>query len=230
MPDRRRGFILLFGSKNVVGPDPDGVVPAGARCPRCGHVGTLAGRRVRPWFTAFFIPVFPIGPGRRFTRCGTCDASFAVPPAQIATAAARSDAGQVRRGIALYNSLRNSPANSVTLNELMTLYAHAGEPRQAISAAAQFPAAVDASEQCMTTLGRVHLQQGDAAEAIRWFDRALARNPDLGDAHYHKAAAALALDPPDFAQAVCAARRARKAEHPGAEELLRDAESRERGA
>ena len=183
---------------------------------------------MRPWFTAFFIPVFPMGGGRRFTQCSNCGASFALPPEQFATATSRADARQVQRGIGLYNSLRASPANSVTLNELMTLYATIGEPGQAVSAAADFPAALDASEQCMTTLGRVHLQQGDAAEAITWFDRALARNPDLGDAHYHRAAAARALVPPDLTRAVASARSARKADYPGADELLRDAEARAR--
>ena len=225
----RRGFILLFGTKNVVGADAEAAVSTDAKCPRCGRVGTLIGKRVRPWFTAFFIPVFPMGGGRRFTQCGQCGATFAVTADQFATVAARADAKQVQRGIALYNSLRASPANSVTLNDLMALYGSIGEHAQAIAAAREFPAAVDASEQCMTTLGRLHLQAGDAAAALPWFDRALARNPDLGEAHFQRATAYLTDPAADPAKAVVAARAARKAGCPGADELVHQAEARARG-
>ena len=77
MSRRHRGFIFLFGSKGVVSVDPSAAVAAAVRCPRCGGVGTLAGKRVRRWFTAFFIPLFPIGGGRRFTQCSACGATFA---------------------------------------------------------------------------------------------------------------------------------------------------------
>ena len=135
----------------------------------------------------------------------------------------------MQRGITLYNSLRASPANSVTLRKLMTLHLNAGEPGDAISAAADFPAALDASEQCMVTLGRAHLLAGGAAAAMQWFDTALARNPELGEAHFERATAALAMTPPDLARAVASARAARKADHPGAAELLAAVEARERG-
>ena len=71
----RQGFIfLLFGTKTVVSADGGGAV--NARCPNCGQVGTLAAKRMRPWFTAFFIPLIPLGGGRRFTQCGNCGANF----------------------------------------------------------------------------------------------------------------------------------------------------------
>jgi tetratricopeptide (TPR) repeat protein len=199
---------------------PDGPPLADARCPRCQSTGSLAGTKVRSWFTLFFLPVFPIGRGRRFTKCGKCGASFGVPPDQFETVAARADARQLRRAIGMYNSLRTSPANSVTLNELMQLYASIGEYRQAISAANDFPAALDNSEQCMTTLGRVCLADGDSAAGIRWFDAALARNPDLGEAWFQKAVALLNGIPPDRTGATAAAKAAKKAGHPGAEEML----------
>src|ERR1039458_7297660 len=93
--------------------------PVDAKCPRCGADGTLRGISVRSWFTIFFIPLFPLGRGRRFTQCEKCGASFAMPPEQFAGAAARADAAQMQRAIAMYNSLRASPANSITLNDLM---------------------------------------------------------------------------------------------------------------
>ncbi len=220
----RRGFIFLFGSRSVVSADPAGAVPRDAKCPRCGRSGTLAGQRARPWFTAFFIPLFPIGGGRRFTRCKACGSSFAASPNQVARASSRSDADQVRRGITLYNSLRTSPGNSVTLQELMTLYLSIGEPEQAVGAAADFPDALNASEQCMTTLGRAYLAAGSATEAVGWLDSAVARNPDSGEARFQRATAYLSLTPPDAERAVADARAARNAGHPAAADLLRRAE------
>jgi hypothetical protein len=80
----------------------------------------------------------------------------------------------------------------------------------------------------MSTLGRVYLAKSENAEAVKWFDAAIARNDMLGEAHYHKAIALLTATPPDPARAVQAARAARTAGYPRADELLRDAEERAR--
>jgi tetratricopeptide (TPR) repeat protein len=181
-------------------------------------------KTVRPWFTAFFLPVFPVGRPRRFTQCTACQASFALPPEQLVTQVARVDAKQTERAIAMYNSLRASPANSVTLNELMQVYASMGEFDQATSAAADFPQALHNSEQCMTTLGRVYMSKHEPGEAIKWFDAALGRNPMMGEANYYKAAACMASTPADPAGAIAPARAARNAGYPNAEALLRQAE------
>jgi tetratricopeptide (TPR) repeat protein len=183
-------------------------------------------KTVRPWFTAFFLPVFPVGRPRRFTQCTACQASFALPPEQLVSQVAKVDARQTERAIAMYNSLRASPANSVTLNELMQVYALMGEYDQATSAAADFPQALHNSEQCMTTLGRVYVSKHEPGEAIKWFDAALARNPLMGEANYYKAAAYLASTPPDPANAIAPARAARNAGYPNADLLLRQAEEK----
>ncbi len=219
----RRGFILFFGSRQLTSNDGTAVA-LDTRCPRCGNPGTLIGKFVRSWFTLFFIPLFPIGAKQRFTQCKQCGASFAMPPEQFAGAAARADAKQIQRGITMYNSLRASPANSITLNDLMQLYATIGEFGQAISAASDFPLALNSSEQCMTTLGRVYLSNNDFKDAIVWFDSALDRNPDLAEAHYYKAVAHLNGAPKNPEAAAIEARAARKADYPGADELLREAE------
>jgi hypothetical protein len=185
-------------------------------------------KTIRPWFTAFFLPVFPVGRPRRFTQCTSCQASFALPPEQLASQVAKVDAKQTERGIAMYNSLRASPANSVTLNELMQLYASMGEWDQATSAAADFPQALNNSEQCMTTLGRVYVSKHEAAEAITWFDAALSRNPQMGEANYYKAAAYMTSVPPDPDKAIAPARAARNAGYPHADVLLRQAEEKAR--
>lgn len=138
------------------------------------------------------------------------------------------DAHQNERAIAMYNSLRASPANSVTLNELMQMYASMNEFDQAISAAADFTQALHNSEQCMTTLGRIYLAKKEHPEAMRWFDLALNRNPALGEANYFKASAYMTSTPPDPRSAIAPARAAKNAGYPNSEALLREAEERAR--
>ena len=224
---RRRGFILLFGTRPMISDDP-AAPPVNAVCPRCGQRASIVGKTVRSWFTLFFLPVFPVSGTRRFSQCSNCGAQFPVEAKQLGRQVAAAERQQSQRAIGLYNSLRNSPANSITLNELMTLYASINEFDQAISAAREFTAALHNSEQCMTTLARIYLAKNEHGEAIRWFDEALKRNESLGEAHYYKGVAYLTGNPPDYDRAVASARAARNADYPGAEELLREAESRAR--
>ena len=117
----------------------------------------MRGKSFRNWFTLFFIPVFPISGRQEISECPACSSQFPVPVRELAGRVASVGREQQQRAIAMYNSLRNSPANSVTLNELMALYASLGEFDQAIGAAGEFTQALHNSEQCMTTLGRVYL-------------------------------------------------------------------------
>lgn len=216
--NKRRGFILLFGTRPIISNDASAPT-VNAVCPRCGQRAEIAGKIYRSWFTVFFIPIFPISSARKFSQCSACGAQFPIDSAALQAEVNRSDGQQLQRAIGLYNSMRASPANSVTLNELMTLYASINEYDQAIAAARDFPAALEASEQCMVTLGRVHLAKGNHAEAIAWFDRALARNETLAEAYYFKAVAHLTSNPPDNDKAAIAARFARSHGYPGAEKL-----------
>jgi hypothetical protein len=224
---RPHGFILLFGSRNIV--SADAAPPVEATCPRCGRASRIVGKSYRTWFTIFFLPVFPMSGSTRFSQCTLCGAQFPVPVEDLRRGLANSEQAQNQQAIALYNSLRASPANAITLNQLMLMYAGMNEFDQAISAANEFPDALHASEQCMSTLGRVYLAANRRPEAIRWFDAALARNASLGEAHYYKAVALLTNDPPDYPAAVAAARQARNAGFPNADELLREAETKARG-
>ena len=225
---RQRGFILLFGTRAIVSDDRD-ARPVEAVCPRCQQRATIVGKSFRNWFTVFFIPIFPISGAQRFSQCSNCGAEFPVEARTLGNQVAAAEQQQSQRAIQLYNSLRNSPGNSITLNELMTLYASLNAFGEAISAARQFPQALENSEQAMTTLGRVHLAKNENSEAIRLFDRAIARNDALGEAHYYKGVAHLTAATPDYAQAAAAARQARVHGFPGADQLLREAESRLRG-
>ena len=225
---RRSGFILLFGTRPIISSDAASQ-SVNTVCPRCGQRADIVGKVYRPWFTLFFIPVFPIGGAKRFSQCSNCGAQFPLEVRQLGQQVAAADQQQMQRAIGLYNSLRNSPGNSVTLNDLMTLYASIGEYDQAIAAARDFPAALQASEQCMVTLGRIHLAKNEHREAIARFDEAIARNPAMGEAHYYKGVAHLTSAPPDYARAAAAARLARSNGFPNADQLLREAETRLRG-
>jgi len=224
----RRGFFILFGSRalfsNDMGP------PVRTVCPRCGREADLLARNYRQWFTLFFIPIFPISGNTRFSECSNCHARFQVPAEELRARLQVGQQQQNQQAIALYNSLRASPANSVTLNELMQIYATMKEFDQAISAAGQFPQALHNSEQCMTTLGRIYLARNQFPEALQWFDSAIERNPQLGEAQYHKAVTHLLTTPPELGRAITAARAARSAGYPNADALLREAESKARGA
>jgi tetratricopeptide (TPR) repeat protein len=224
LPRQRRGFILVFGTRNRVSGGLDRAIEA--RCPRCGIQSKLVGKQIRPWFTVLFIPIFPVGQSRQFTQCQRCETSFPLPPEELAGHLSKIDARENQRAIAMYNSLRASPGNSITLNDLMQLYAQMNELDSASSAAADFPVALNSSEQCMTTLGRVYLAKNQHDAALQWLDAAVARNPQFAEAYYYKAAAHLTATPCDPQKAAIAARTARNAGYPDAEELLRRAEEK----
>jgi tetratricopeptide (TPR) repeat protein len=223
---RYGGFFILFGSRNMISADGGG---ASAVCPRCSQQQWFANKSARTWFTLFFLPLFPMGAKRGFCECGNCRAQFRGSAEDLGRKTAAASQQQMQRAIQLYNSMRASPANSVTLNNLMLLYFQLGEFNQAVSAAGEFPEALNASEQCMTTLGRVLMEQKRQADAIRWFDAAIARNPMLGEAAYCKAVALMSLTPPDLGGAEAAARSARTAGVAEAEGLLKEIEKRARG-
>jgi len=225
---KSRGFIILFGSRAIVA--NESAAPVQTRCPRCGQQASLVGKSYRNWFTLFFLPVVPVSGRTQFCQCAACGAQFQVPADELRQRLAEADRQQNQQAITLYNSMRSSPANSVTLNELMTAYASMNEFDQAISAAGEFPQALHASEQCMTTLGRVYLAKNQHNDALQWFDAAVARNPSLGEAQYYKAVAHLLTTPPDTQRAIAAARAARSAGFANAEALLREAEEKARQA
>ncbi len=205
------------------------VQPLTTVCPNCGRESELVGKKYRRWFTIFFIPIFPISGAQRLTQCTRCNAQFRVGTQELRSKLASNEQQQSQEAIALYNSLRASPANSITLDQLMKMYASMKEYDQAISAAGNFPQALHNSEQCMTTLGRVYLAKNDFDNARKWLDAATSRNDQLGEAHYYKAVTAMMRQPPDLQGAISAARAARNSGYPNADTLLREAEAKARG-
>jgi len=224
---RRPAFILLFGSRQIISDDAS-AQPVETLCPRCSQVATIVGKSYRTWFTLFFLPVFPMGKSVAFSQCTACGGQFPVTVDDLRKGLAQSEQRSNQEAITLYNSLRASPSNSITLNQLMLMYAGMNEYDQAISAARAFPDALNASEQCMSTLGRVCLAAEKRSDAIQWFDAALARNSQLGEAHYYKAIAYLTATPPDASSAISSARAARNAGFPNAEAVLKEAEEKAR--
>ena len=225
--NRRDGFIILFGTKNVLRTDGTAVETA---CPRCNETGKIVGKSARQWFTIFFIPIIPMGSRTYFTECTHCNAQFGLSVAEFNQRMAGAEQEKTQIAIQMYNSLRQSPANSVTLNDLMSFYAGMNEFDQAISAARDFPDALNNSEQCQCTLGRVHLAANQYANALTSFDAAIARNSSFADAYYYKAITCMEMTPPDLAIAQAAARNARNNEHPRANDLLRTIEQKQREA
>jgi tetratricopeptide (TPR) repeat protein len=221
----RPGFFFLFGTRNMIS---NGGQAATAVCPRCSRQAGFQNRAARTWFTLFFIPLFPMSAKRPFCQCQNCQAQFKGSAEQLGKKSAVSQQQLTQRAIQMYNSLRASPSNSVTLNNLLLLYLQIGELNQAISAANEFPDALNASEQCMTTLGRLLMEQKQTEAAIKWFDAAIARNPMLGEASYCKAVTLMGMNPPDLTGASAAARAARTAGLAEAEGLLRELEKRSR--
>ena len=221
---RARAFILFFGTRSIVRNEP--TPPLVTRCPKCEQDVKMIAKSHRQWFTLFFLPIFPISGRMTFSQCSNCGTQFRVPPERLKTRMEEVESGQRQRAIAMYNSLRASPANAVTLNELMMLYAVLNDLDAAISAARDFPAALEASEQCMTTLGRIYLSQDLHGKALQWFDRAIERNPMYAEANYFKAVALMGQSPPDLERAQSAARAAKIGQHPNADLLLHDIEQK----
>ena len=216
----RNGFIFLAGVRTLY--RDDGTRQQGI-CPRCGRSVELLGKRGRSWLTLFMVPLIPVGGAKQITECPNCQARFALTPEELARRSEQHVAGNAnQRGIQLYNSLRASPANSVTLNELMHLYGGVGEFHEAIRSAGQFPKALEASEQCMVTLARAYIEVGLLDEAQTWLRTALERNPQMAEARYHLAVVLMRRPPPDLSGAIAAARAARNGGFAEAEDLLRE--------
>ncbi|HEX2907038.1 MAG TPA: zinc-ribbon domain-containing protein [Phototrophicaceae bacterium] len=45
-------------------------------CPRCQTVRTYERKQARPYFSAYFIPLFPIGAPTEFIECQTCKLTY----------------------------------------------------------------------------------------------------------------------------------------------------------
>jgi zinc ribbon protein len=72
-------MFILFGSKTVKTPLKNGL-NLRKHCDRCRLLSNMQEHISRPYFTLFFIPIFPISKGESLLICNRCGASFYVQP------------------------------------------------------------------------------------------------------------------------------------------------------
>jgi len=198
-----RGFFIIWGSRNRLTADGTGSIQA--PCPNCRHMARLDGMKSQRWFTLYFIPIFPVGSAVRFTQCAGCKAQFRanldemraalgasrVPPMPgtrtvtvnaTAPAPAAAQGGNFKAAIALFNSMRETPADSAKLAQLLRMYLNMNEPGEAASAGRSFPLAVEGSDVCCQLLAQAYMQLGDRSAAARHAAAAVALNPNNAQA------------------------------------------------
>jgi hypothetical protein len=64
--------IIIWGTRGM-----DSNVETGEfNCPVCGEKQEYTLKEIKPYFTLFFIPIFPVGGGERYVRCDGCGEAF----------------------------------------------------------------------------------------------------------------------------------------------------------
>ena len=179
----------------------------------------------RDWFTLFFIPILPLSAAKPFVKCTSCNTCFDMDIEQFRRKASIPDERAWQQSIALYNTLRESPKDSVLLNRLLEMYAGMREFDEALAAGRHFPDALNDSAQCLTTYGKVNLAAGKPAEAMKYLQVALEKNKAMGEAHSYMAVAQLSSVPPKPDAAIASARLAASNGYPNTAEFIRQAEA-----
>jgi hypothetical protein len=160
----------------------------------------LDGMKAQSWFTLYFIPVFPVGSATRFTQCTGCKAQFranldemraalgaprrppVMPGAAPAGTAGNAGGADFKAAIALFNAMRETPADSAKLAQLLRMYLDMNEPGEAASAGRSFPQAVENSDVCCELLAQAYMRLGDRGAAARHAAAAVALNPNNAQA------------------------------------------------
>ena len=220
---RRRGFIIFFGWRKIVSKRRE--EPVQTVCPACRQQSNLLAMQGRNWFTLFFIPVFPISGAKQFVKCAACQTCFDMDIQDFRRRASVPEQRGLQQCIALYNTLRESPKDSVLLNRLLEMYAALREFDEALAAGRHLPDALNDSAQCLTTYGKVYLASGHPVEALQYFQMALEKNKSLAEAHFYTAVALLSSLPPNPDAAIAAARVAAAHGQPKTAEFIKQAES-----
>ncbi|MFZ4815906.1 MAG: zinc-ribbon domain-containing protein [Phototrophicaceae bacterium] len=65
-------MFILLGTRNRITKMEEGKF----HCPNCKAERAYHRNRVRQWFTAYFIPIFPIAAPQEFIECQTCHMAF----------------------------------------------------------------------------------------------------------------------------------------------------------
>ena len=64
--------MIIWGSRSMTSTCQQGRFT----CPRCNGSSSFHEKRVRSWFTLYFIPVFPIGSPGYYVECQDCRGTF----------------------------------------------------------------------------------------------------------------------------------------------------------
>jgi hypothetical protein len=64
--------MIIWGSRSMTGTVQSGRFA----CPRCNGQSPFEEKRVRRWFTLYFLPVFPIGSSGYYVECQACRGTF----------------------------------------------------------------------------------------------------------------------------------------------------------
>ena len=201
---RRRSTIFGWSTRisNESGP------PVRTFCPSCRAQSQLVGKRHGKWFTLYFIPIFPMDSGTRFTQCTQCHAQFranidefrrmaanAAPPIAGGAPPPLPGSNVYAPAIALHNDLLETPGDSAKLLRLMQLYPQLKVPGEALAAIRAFPRALESSDACLALAATIFLQRSDIPSARRHAAAALALNPYNADAQQIQAEAANGVAP-----------------------------------
>jgi tetratricopeptide (TPR) repeat protein len=219
----RRGFIIFVGWRTLTRQRPE--APVETVCPSCRQQSSIVPMQGRDWFTLFFIPILPLSAAKPFVKCTSCKTCFDMDIEQFRRKASIPDERAWQQSIALYNTLRESPKDSVLLNRLLEMYAGMREFEEALAAGRHFPDALNDSAQCLTTYGKVNLAAGKPAEAMKYLQVALEKNKAMGEAHFYMAVAQLSSVPPNPDAAIASARLAASNGYPNTPEFIRQAEA-----
>jgi len=65
-------WLIIFGRRAVTGSQGGGTF----HCPSCGPNKAYTHKRVRSFFTLYFIPVIPLSTLGEYVECGTCQGKY----------------------------------------------------------------------------------------------------------------------------------------------------------
>jgi hypothetical protein len=160
----RRGFFVIVGYRVIA--TRENVEPIECDCPLCGTEGAqFVGKIRRAWFTVFFIPIIPldrIQNASRVSQCRACGKIFDIPIEQMARRARSGSSGggaDFSTAIALYNELRENPADGKRMLRLLEIYEAMDEPGEAEAAARVYPQAMAAEPRCAVVMERIRRRQ-----------------------------------------------------------------------
>src|SRR5258706_2429291 len=160
----RRGFIVFVGWRTLTRQRPE--APVETVCPSCREQSSSVPMQGRDCSTLFFFPILPLTVAKPFVKCSSCKTCFDMDIEQFRRKASIPDERAWQQSISLYNTLRESPKDSVLLNRLLEIYAGMREFEEALAAGRHFPDSLNDRAPGLYTYRIVKLAAGQTAEAM----------------------------------------------------------------